>query len=189
MDFDVVFVAGPQGAGKGTQGKLLAEKLGFFFWDTGVILREIIREGGPLREKVSVSNQGTLLSDEVIIEVLKTRLPAIPPDQGIILEGVPRRMGQADFLLDYLKEKGKRVTTVFINLPREESLRRLLLRAKKEGRADDTPEGIETRLRYYDEVIKPTIEYLREKTTFVEIDGSLSVPEVAKNINAALGLN
>src|SRR5690349_16705033 len=99
MDFNVIFVAGPQGCGKGTQGKKLAEKLGFLFWGMGGMLRAILKEGGPLAAKIQVIDDGTLLSDELIIEVLKERLPAVPPGKGIIFDGVPRRLGQAEFLI------------------------------------------------------------------------------------------
>ncbi len=65
----------------------------------------------------------------------------------------------------------------------------MLLRAKKERRTDDTPEAIETRFRYYDEMMKPVIEYLKEKTDFINIDGSLSVEAVTKSMYDALGIS
>ena len=94
MDFDTIFLLGPQGSGKGTQGKLLAARLGFFYWEMGGILREILKEtpDTPLAKKVSVINQGTLLSDELIIEVSKQKLATIPPDKGIIFDAIPRRI-------------------------------------------------------------------------------------------------
>src|SRR5271154_1996435 len=102
MEFDVIFIAGPQGSGKGTQGKKLAEKLGFLFWGMGGILREICKEDTPLGKRiVALVDDGTLLSDEDIFEVLKARLPAVPRDRGIIFDGVPRRLGQAKFLIPF----------------------------------------------------------------------------------------
>ncbi len=187
MDFDVVFIAGPQGSGKGTQGKRLADKLGFLFWDTGAIIRELIKEGTPLGKKISIVNDGTLLSDELLIEVLKERLSILSPDQGAIFDGVPRRFGQAHFLIQYLKDQGrKKPVTIFIDLPHEVSIERLLARAKKEGRVDDTVHGIERRLRYYDEATKPAIEYLMQETKLMEIDGRPSIDEISKKIDAAL---
>lgn len=188
VDFDAVLLAGPQGSGKGTQGRLLAQKLGFFFWEMGAILRATLAEGTPLAERLSIINQGILLPDDLLLEVVKQKIDAIPAGQGIVFDGIPRRIAQADFLLDYLKQKNMRPITLFIDLPREDSLRRMAGRAEKEGRADDTPEGIATRLRYYDEAVRPAIEYLRGKTRFVQIDGRPPVDEVTKNIDAALGL-
>jgi adenylate kinase len=189
MDFDTILILGPQGSGKGTQGKFFAEKLGFLFWDMGTILREMEKEDTPLGKKLSVIDQGVLLSDELIIEVAKTKLAAISPDQGVVFDGIPRRLGQAKFLLDFLKgQKRKGLVSIFLDLPREEIFKRLSLRAKKEGRADDTPESIEERLRYYEEATKPMLEYLKKETTFITIDGRPSIGEVTKSISAALGL-
>lgn len=188
-DFDTIFIAGPQGCGKGTQGKRLAAKLGFVVWDMGAILREIIKEGGPLAEKVSVINNGTFLTDDVIIEVINTKVSGIPVGRGIIFDGVPRRIGQAQFLLQLLRDqKRKKVVTVFMDIPRQVSLDRLISRAKIEGRMDDTPEGITARLDFYEEVIRPTMEYLKGETTFVNVDGTPSIDEVEKSIDVALGI-
>ncbi|HVO28579.1 MAG TPA: nucleoside monophosphate kinase [Candidatus Paceibacterota bacterium] len=189
MDFEVIFIAGPQGSGKGTQGKKLADKLGFLFWGMGGTLRAISQEGTPLAEKIAVMEDGTLISDDVIIEVLRERLPYVPREMGIVFDGVPRTAAQAGFLIPFLRGEGRRkMATVFLDLPRGESVKRLLLRARKEARADDTPEGIEKRFRYYDEMMAPTIAYLKKETTFLDIDGRPSVEEIAGNINTALGV-
>jgi adenylate kinase len=190
MELDVIFVAGPQGSGKGTQGRKLAEKLGFLFWEMGATLRAILKTDTPLAKKITAIDRGTLLSDELIIEVLKDQLSSIPHDRGIIFDGVPRRLGQGQFLVEYLKEQGKgRMATIFIELPREECIRRLLLRAQHESRLDDTPEGIAQRFRDYDEAMKPAMDYLKTETTFIVVDGSPAPDEIAANINKALGIN
>lgn len=190
MDFNVIFVAGPQGSGKGTQGKKLADSSGFLFWGMGSMLRAILREGGPLAQTIAMIDDGTLLSDDIIIEVLKDRIPLIPKEQGIIFDGVPRRIGQAEFLIPFLRSQGRdKMATVFIDLPREESRKRILLRAEREKRVDDTPEAVETRFRFYDETMKPTEHYLRKETTFLEIDGRPSVDEISANIIKALGID
>jgi adenylate kinase len=191
MDFDTILIAGPQGSGKGTQSELLAKKTGFLYLSMGGMLREVLAENknAALVEKVSVINQGTLLTDDVVIEVIKEKLESLASDQGVIFEGIPRRIGQADFVLNFTKEQSRKLpVTIFINIPREVSVQRLLLRAKKEGRVDDTPEGIDTRLKYYEDVIKPTMDYLKTRTRFFEIDGTPSIETVEKSINAALGI-
>ncbi len=106
MDYKVIFVAGPQGSGKGTQGKRLADKLGFLFWEMGGTLRAIRASGTPLAEKIASMERGALLSDELIIEVLNDQLPSLLPQKGIVFDGVPRRLGQGQFLIGYLKEHG-----------------------------------------------------------------------------------
>lgn len=189
MDFDAVLVLGPQGSGKSTQGKRLAEKLGFLFWDTGDILRQMIKGGGPLAERISVINRGMLLSDELIIEVAKMRLANIPPDRGVVFDGIPRRIGQGRFLIEFLKEqKRQKPVTIFIDVPREVSIDRLTRREDVEKRADDTPDGIAERLKLYAETMHPVLEYLKEETRFISIDGRPSTEEVEKKIAEVLGL-
>jgi len=189
MDFQVIFIAGPQGSGKGTQGKKLADKLGFLFFGMGDILREIVVADQRFADEIAAISRGTLLPDEIIIEILKERLALVPDGQGVIFDGVPRRVGQAEFILKYLRDRGRtKMATIFVDTPRELCMERLLSRAQSEGRSDDTPGAIQTRFRYYDEVIVPTIEYLKHQTTFFAIDGRPSTEEVERNINAALGL-
>ena len=188
MDFQVIFIAGPQGSGKGTQGKKLAERLGFLFWGMGDVLRQMQAQDPAFAEKVSLLNRGTLLPDELIIYLLKDRLPGLPRGKGIVFDGVPRRVGQAEFLIPFLREAGwKKMATIFLNLPRAECIKRLRTRAEHEMRGDDTPEAIETRFQYYDAAMLPTLEYLKRETTFIEVDGRPSIEEIAKNIDAALG--
>lgn len=189
MDYNIIFIAGPQGSGKGTQGKRLAEKTGFLFWEMGGTLRAILAKGGPLADKIRVIDHGTLLSDETIIEVLKDQLPLIPLQKGIIFDGVPRRLGQGQYIVEYWREHGMdKMATLFIDVPREESMKRLLLRAQHETRMDDTPEAIAKRLDWSVKEMEPAIEYLKAQTTFIEIDGSPSPDEVTASIDKALGI-
>ena len=189
MGFDVIFIAGPQGSGKGTQGKKLADKLDFFFLGMGSVLREIQAEDTPLSKKLSALDRGTLLPDDVIVEILEDRLAKIEPGRGIIFDGVPRRLNQAEFLISLLQKKGyKNMASIFIDLPREASIHRLISRAKIENRTDDTPEAIEMRFEYYDREMVPTLEYLKKETAFFEIDGTPSVDEVEHAIDTALGI-
>jgi len=191
MNFDTIFFIGPQGSGKGTQARLLAERLGFFYWEMGGILREFSKGGTELGTKIgNLIDQGVLLTDELLLEVVKARISELPKDHGIIFDGVPRRLGQAEFLFHYLHDQGRKaMATLFIDLPHDESLKRLLLRAEKEGRKDDTKEGIELRLKQYQADTVPVLDFLRERTTFYNIDGRPSVEEVTKQINSALQID
>ena len=188
MELNTIFFVGPQGSGKGTQAKLLAKKLGFFYWEMGGILREVASTDTDLGKKVkSLVDAGVLLTDEDLYEVVRSKLSLIPKEDGVIFDGVPRRIGQAEFLFDYLKEQGRELfTTLFVTLPKEESFKRLLARAEREHRADDTQEKIEYRLNQYEEAIGPVLNYLKERTHFTEIDGLPDVAVVTKTIDTAL---
>lgn len=190
MKLNTIFFIGPQGSGKGTQAKLLAEKMKFFYWEMGGILREVAATETPLGKKVKrLIESGVLLTDEDLYEVVKLRLNQIPKDKGVIFDGIPRRLGQAEFILDFLKKQGRRdFTTLYVSLPKEESINRLTKRAKLENRADDTLEKIEFRLQQYQEETVPVLEFLNKSTMFFEINGTPPVADVTKKINEALGL-
>ncbi len=190
MELNTIFFIGPQGSGKGTQAKLLAKRLGFFYWEMGGILREVAKDGNELGNKVKgLIDAGILLDDDLLLQVVKKRLGAIPLGQGVIFDGIPRRLSQAEFLLDYLKKIGRtNFVTVFIDLPKEKSIARLLKRAEIEKRDDDTLEKIEFRLKQYYQETLPVIDFLKQHTRFFEIDGSPSIEEVDRQTNKALGL-
>ena len=190
MQLNTIFFIGPQGSGKGTQAKILAQKLGFFYWEMGGILREVAKEQSELGQEVKqMINNGILLPDDALLKVVKSRLSQISKEQGVIFDGIPRRLGQAEFLLDFLKSQGRQnFVTIFIDLPKEESLNRLLLRAQKENRADDTKEKIELRLQQYYNDTLPVVDYLKQRTQFFEIDGRPAIEQVATDINRALNL-
>jgi len=132
MNLNTIFFIGPQGSGKGTQAKVLAAKLNFFYWEMGGILRRVAKEDSDLGRKVkSLVDNGVLLSDDNLYEVVDAKLAEISADKGVIFDGIPRRVGQAEHLMEFLKKQGRKdFTTLFVNLPKEESLTRLLKRAK-----------------------------------------------------------
>lgn len=191
MDLNTIFIIGPQGSGKGTQARALAARLGFFHWDMGAILRETAASGSDIGNKVKeLVDNGIYLSDEFLIEVCKDKLNTISPSQGVIFDGIPRRLGQAEYLLEFLKSQGrKNFVTLFVNVPREESLNRLSIRTEKEGRADDTKEKIEKRLEQYENETVPVLDFLKTHTVFYQINGKPPVEEVTVEIASALGVS
>ncbi len=188
--YDAIFLMGPQGSGKGTQAKILAEKLGFFHWDMGGILRSerdrVLSDGKKVGE---IIDAGIYLTDAQLLEVVQEKLKDIPENQGILFDAIPRRLGQAEFIINWLHGHGRNsLATIFLGLPREESLKRLALRAQLEKRADDTPEAIALRLKQYEEATLPILGFMKTHTDFIELDGSPAIPEVTKEIDQALGL-
>ncbi len=185
---NTIFFIGPQGSGKGTQAKLLAKRLNFFYWEMGGILREIATGNSILGLRIKkLIDSGILLNDDDLYQVVKLRLSQIPIDQGVIFDGIPRRLGQAEFLIGYLKEQNRtEFSTFYINLPKDESIKRLLKRAELEKRADDTLEKIEFRLAQYLEETVPVLDYLKKQGQFFEIDGSPTIEEITKKINSTI---
>lgn len=190
MTFDTIFFIGPQGSGKGTQARLLADRLGFFYWEMGAIFREISKSDTEIGKKVAnLINQGLLVTDDIVLEMVKHKLAEIPTGQGIIFDGVPRTLNQGEFILDALREMHyTKFATLFIDLPRRESLSRLRKRAEIEHRVDDTEAKINLRLDQYEKDTIPVLDMMRKESEFITIDGKPPIEEVTSAINQALGL-
>ncbi len=188
--YDAIFMVGPQGSGKGTQGKVLAKKLGYFYWEMGEILREEAKKDTPFGRKVkSLIDAGHLLEDDELYRVLNSELPEVIKHKRILFDGVPRRVGQGAYLIHYLTQNGfNQFATIVIDVPKDESIKRLLERAHHEFRTDDTPEKIAYRLDLYDKETKPVIKFLQGIGDLYTIDGVGSVEEITQRINFSLNL-
>jgi adenylate kinase len=183
-----ILVLGPQGAGKGTQAKRLAEEYGIAHVSTGDMLRAAIIAGSELGLRVKgIVDSGELVPDELMIELIRDRL--IQPDTagGFVLDGFPRTFAQAEALEPMLREIGKPLSVVlFLQLPEDVAIQRLLRRAELEGRSDDTPEAIRKRLALYRSETEPLIEWYRIRANVVTIHGDRSENEVFAQIEEAL---
>ena len=175
---------GPPGAGKGTQAKRLAEKYNLTYISTGDILRREIAEGTSLGlEAKSIIEQGGLVSDEIIVQIIERSIRMNPDSNGILFDGFPRTYAQA-YILDglLLKMNTKLSCLLSLEVPREELVKRMMLRAEKEGRADDKIEIIENRLREYDLKTVPVIDFYKNQNKFYPIDGIGTVDEVYERL-------
>lgn len=194
MDFtkyDAIFMVGPQGSGKGTQGKVLAEKINFFYWEMGAILREEAKKDTPFGKKVKgLIDAGHLLEDEELYRILNTELPEVIKHKRILFDGVPRRVGQGAYLIHYLTQNGfNQFATIVIDVPKEESIKRLLERAHHEFRTDDTPDKIAYRLDLYEKETLPVIKFLEGIGDIHHVDGVGSIKDITNRINQALDLS
>jgi len=183
-----ILLLGPQGAGKGTQARRIAAEYGIPQIATGEMLRAAISDGTPLGKEVeSVVNAGELVSDELMIALIRERLAQEDTRSGFTLDGFPRTTAQAEALDQLLSEIGRSFSVVFaLLIPDAVAFERLRLRAQLEGRADDTDEAIRRRLANYHRETEPLIEHYRARGSLVPIHGDRSEGEVFAEIQRAL---
>jgi adenylate kinase len=183
-----VLLLGPQGAGKGTQGKLISSGYGIPHIATGDILREAMASGSELGRKVKpIYDAGGLVPDDIMIELIRERLAAEDTAEGFVLDGFPRTAVQAGALDENLDEIGRPLNIVLeFQLPEGVSIQRLTRRAGDEGRADDTPDAISRRLRLYHEQTEPLIEHYRARGNLVGIPADRPIDDVFAEIQRVL---
>jgi adenylate kinase len=205
---------GPPGSGKGTQGERLQEDLQLPYYATGDILRAAVREETEIgKEAKSYMDKGDLVPDDVIIGVIAERIHSHEAEDGFILDGFPRTVGQAEALSDKLDELRTRLTAaILISVPDEEVVRRLSGRRtcpnghifhvdfdppEEEDkcdvcgeqlhiRDDDKAEVVEYRLTQYKEKTEPLIGWYDERGVLERVDGSAAPDDVYEDIRALM---
>lgn len=183
-----ILLLGPQGSGKGTQARLVASEYGLANVATGDMLRAAIAAGTPLGHDVQrVVERGALVSDELMIELIRERLGEENARDGFILDGFPRTERQAEALDAMLAAIGRQLDVVFALLIADDvCVERMLKRAREEGRADDTPDVIRRRLDAYHRETEPLVERYRARGLVVGVHADRSVPEVFAEVQQAL---
>jgi adenylate kinase len=183
-----VLLLGPQGAGKGTQAKRISAEYGIPQIASGEILRAEMAAGTELGQRVQeVYDRGDLVSDDLMIELIRNRLEQPDTEAGFILDGFPRTTVQAEALDSMFSDIGRSFNVAFaLQIPDEVAFERLRLRAELEGRADDTDEAIKRRLDNYHRETEPLIEHYRTRGNLVPVRGNRTENEVFADIQAAL---
>jgi adenylate kinase len=185
-----LLIVGPQGSGKGTQGVRIAAAYDIPVVSTGDIFRANIKEGTPLGKQVTaILDAGDLVSDELTGALVRDRLSQPDAAAGFLLDGYPRNAAQVADLDAFLGEQGAALDAVILlDVPREESIARLTLRATEQGRTDDTPEAIAHRLDIYEAQTAPILDAYGTRGIVDTIDGVGSLDEITERIFAALAL-
>jgi adenylate kinase len=184
-----ILLLGPPGAGKGTQGALLAERLGLPKFATGDLLRDAVKRGTPvgLRAK-AVMESGQLVSDDIIMGVVRDELAKPEAAQGVIFDGVVRTVPQAEGVTRLLGERGRKMDWVlFFDLPDQEILARIGRRRTIEGRADDDPAAVATRLKAYREQTAPVLEWFRSRGAVQVVPAVGGIDEIAARVEEIIG--
>jgi len=183
-----LLIVGPQGSGKGTQGVRIAEAYGIPAISTGDMFRAAVKSGSELGTKVTeIIEAGNLVPDELTSAVVRDRLSQTDAEGGFLLDGYPRNLGQVADLDAFLGGRGEKLDAVIeLVVPREESIERLTLRAKEQGRTDDTEQVIENRLAIYERETAPILDVYRAQGIALEVDGVGSLDEITARVIAAL---
>ncbi len=185
-------IFGPPGAGKGTQAKIIANKHQLVHLSSGDLLRQEIAASRLGQEISSLLKIGHLVPNELINQLLETRLLNIKSEnntnqKGVIIDGYPRNLKQAIFLDDCLYKQNDKITAVInLELDQEEAVSRILERGTTSGRTDDNLETIAKRLEIYEAETKPVLNYYQQQDKLIKIDGYTDIEVVSAVISRAI---
>jgi len=187
-----IILLGPPGAGKGTQAKYLISAFGLKQLSTGDMLRAAIEEGSDLGKRVQlIVDSGNLVPDNIMIEMITTRITRTDCQGGFILDGFPRTVLQAETLTEVLSQKKIKIDHVIaLDVKLSSLLGRIRNRAseaaQEQRRQDDDEETLKHRLNVYIEQTEPILPYYEKLGLLTTIDGMLAPDEVSKKINDVL---
>ncbi|WP_287647829.1 adenylate kinase [Bacteroides sp.] len=168
-----IVIFGAPGSGKGTQSERIVEKYGINHISTGDVLRAEIKNGTELGKTAKgYIDQGQLIPDELMIDILASVFDSFKDSKGVIFDGFPRTIAQAEALKKMLAERGQDVSImVDLDVPEEELMVRLIKRGKDSGRADDNEETIKKRLHVYHSQTAPLIDWYKNEKKYQHING------------------
>ena len=183
-----IVIFGAPGSGKGTQSERIVEKFGINHISTGDVLRAEIKKGTELGKTAKgYIDQGQLLPDELIIDILASTLDSFKESKGVIFDGFPRTIAQAEALKKMLAERGQEVSVMLdLDVPEEELMTRLIKRGQESGRADDNEETIKKRLVVYHSQTAPLIDWYKNEGKYQHIHGLGTMDAIFADIVATV---
>ena len=184
-----ILLLGAPGAGKGTQGAILAQRLGVPKFATGDLLRDAVKNGTPLGQKAkAIMESGALVSDELIMGVVDEELAKKESANGVVLDGVVRTIPQAEGVAKLLAARGRKLDFVlFFDVTDQEVLSRIEKRRSVEGRADDDPKAVQRRLVAYREQTAPVLAWYEARGGVTRIPAVGGVDDIAQRVKQAVG--
>ena len=179
-----IVIFGAPGSGKGTQSDKMIEKYGLNHISTGDVLRSEIKKGTELgKTAASYIDNGQLIPDDLMVSILAGVYDSFGNHKGVIFDGFPRTIPQAEALKKMLDERGDKVAAMIeLDVPEDELMKRLLLRGQQSGRADDSEETIKKRLVVYHSQTQPLIEWYKREGLHYHIDGLGSLDRIFSDI-------
>ena len=179
-----IVIFGAPGSGKGTQSEKIVEKFGLNHISTGDVLRAEIKNGTELGKTAKAYiDQGQLIPDELMIDILASVLDNFKDSKGVVFDGFPRTIAQAEELKKMLAQRGQEVSLMLdLNVPEDELMKRLIKRGQDSGRADDNEETIKKRLYVYNSQTAPLIDWYKEDGKYCHIQGHGPLEEITEKI-------
>jgi len=192
---------GIQGSGKGTLGKIVAEKYGFEIFETGSELRKLGLEASPLAKKVrGIIESGLLVPNEVVMDIIENFMSKLEAGKKVLFDGIPRKLVQAETFDALMKKLGRDFIGILVDVPEEVAIKRLSTRRlceicktvypasyskntceKDEGklitRSDDVPASIRTRIMAYFTETMPVIKHYRKNNKMLNMNGDMSIED------------
>ena len=183
-----IVIFGAPGSGKGTQSDKMIEKYGLDHISTGDVLRAEIKKGSELgKTAASYIDKGNLIPDELMVSILASVYDSLDNSKGVIFDGFPRTIPQAEALKKMLEERGDRVAAMIeLDVPEDELMKRLILRGQQSGRADDNEETIRKRLVVYHSQTQPLIEWYKNEGLHYHINGLGELDRIFSDISAVI---
>ena len=182
-----LIIFGPPGAGKGTQAKIIAEKLHLYHLSSGELLRQAVKDKNYDKEIGSYLDAGKLVPDDLIIKLIATNLETHFNNGGIVFDGYPRTLFQAKSLDDLFAERGiDPITVVNLELEDKIAIERVMSRNKSSNRSDDNLPIISERFKVYHDLTEPLLNYYESKGRLVNVDGRSDIEKVNKDIEQIL---
>ncbi|MGL5261043.1 MAG: adenylate kinase [Bacteroides sp.] len=179
-----IVIFGAPGSGKGTQSERIVEKYNLNHISTGDVLRGEIKKGTELGQTAKgYIDQGQLIPDSLMIDILASVFDSFEDSKGVIFDGFPRTIPQAEALKDMLEKRGQRISVMLeLDVPEEELMDRLIKRGKESGRADDNEETIKKRLTVYHSQTAPLIDWYKNEGLHAHINGLGSMEDIFASI-------
>lgn len=183
-----IVIFGAPGSGKGTQSERIVEKFGIDHISTGDVLRAEIAAGTELGKSAkALIDNGQLIPDAMMVDILAAKLDAFVGSKGVIFDGFPRTIAQAEALKVMLNERGQDVTAMIeLDVPEDELMDRLIKRGQMSGRADDNEETIKKRLVVYNEQTSPLKEWYKKEGKHCYINGLGDLDRIFADIVSAI---